>query len=141
MNVRTINSKGQIFYGMHFYPGVAEYEDPEEGPFRVFINENTIRNMGPSFAGRPIFVDHVDEVDDNLEELHGKEDGWVIESFFNAADGKTWAKFIVVSERGLTAIRRGYKLSNAYIPKSFSDGGLWNGVTYKKEVTAGEYEH
>jgi len=27
------------------------------------------------------------------------------------------------------------------MPKSFGPGGLWNGVSYQKEVLAGEYEH
>jgi hypothetical protein len=141
MNKTLDNSQGQIFYGMHFYPGVAEYEDPNDGPFRVFINEDTIRAMGPSFAGRPIFVDHVNEVDEDIDTLRNEADGWVIESFFNAADGKTWAKFILVSDRALEAVKRGYKLSNAYIPKSFGQGGLWNGVQYSREVTDGEFEH
>ncbi len=142
VNPKFLNSaKGKIFYGMHFYPGVAEYEEEGKEPFRVFINESTIRKMGPSFAGCPIFVEHVDEVDDVLSEVKDEADGWVMESFFNEADGKTWAKFIVVSERGLSAIRRGFRLSNAYIPKSYGDGGLWNGVTYRNEITDGEFEH
>lgn len=135
------NSKGTIFYGLHMYPGVAEYEDAKDGAFRVFINESTIRKMNPTFAGRPLFVEHVDAVEENLKDLRGEADGWVIESFFNEADGKTWAKFIVVSERGLQAIKQGFRLSNAYIPKSFANGGLWNGVSYRNEVTSGEFEH
>lgn len=135
------NSHGKIWYGMHFYPGVAEYEEPGQDPFRVFINENTIRSMSPSFAGRPIFVEHVDEVDPDINEVRKEADGWVVESFFNSTDGKTWAKFITVSDRADTAIRRGYRLSNAYIPKAFGEGGIWNGVSYQREVTSAEYEH
>lgn len=126
---------------MHFYPGVARYEPAGKEPLTVFINETTIRSMGPSFAAKPIFVEHVEEVDEQLDELHGKEDGWVIESFFNAADGKNWVKFIVVSERGLKAIRDGYRLSNAYIPQLTNVSGVWNGVPYQQEVTGGEFEH
>lgn len=126
---------------MHFVPGVAEYAEPNKEPFRIFVNEDTIRKMNPSFAGRPIFVEHVDEVDPNLNNLRGEADGWVVESFYNAADGKTWAKFIVVSDAALSAIRQGFKLSNAYIPQSYGEGGLWNGVSYAKEITAGEFEH
>ncbi len=135
------NSKGKIFYGMHFYPGVAEYQEPGKEPYRVYLNEDTIRSMDPSFAGRPIFVEHVDEVDDDLDELRKDADGWVIESFFNAADGKHWVKFIAVSERAEKAIDHGMRLSNAYLPKSFGQAGLWNGVSYAKEITGGEYEH
>jgi hypothetical protein len=126
---------------MHFYPGVVRYDEPDKEPITVFINESTIRKMNPGFAGRPIFVEHVEEVEEGLDELHGKEDGWVIESFFNQADGKHWVKFIVVSERGLSAIQRGFKLSNTYYPKLNNQAGLWNNIPYQSEVTDGEYEH
>lgn len=126
---------------MHFYPGVAEYQEPGKDPYRVFLNEDTLRSMDPTFAGRPIFVEHVDEVEENIDQLRKEADGWVIESFYNAADGKHWVKFIVVSEHGEKAIARGMRLSNAYIPLGFTQGGLWNGVSYAKEVTGGEFEH
>lgn len=135
------NSKGNIYYGMHFYPGVAEYQEPGKDPYRVFLNEDTIRAMDPTFAGRPIFVEHVDEVNDDVDELRKEADGWVVESFFNSADGKHWVKFIAVSERAEKAIQRGMRLSNAYVPTSSGQGGLWNGVAYAKEITGGEYEH
>lgn len=136
------NSAGEIYYGMHFYPGLAEYADASGAePYRVYLNEDTIRKMGPTFAGKPIFVDHVDEVDQSLDNLRPNADGWVIESFYNAADGKHWAKFIVVSERARAAIKQGMRLSNAYLPTSFGEGGQWNGITYTKEITDGEYEH
>lgn len=136
-------SKGTIYYGMHFYPGVAEYQnDPNSEPYRVFLNEDTIRAMDPTFAGRPVFVMHVDGVSDDVNKLREEADGWVIESFYNQADGKHWVKFIVVSDRGERAIRNGMRLSNCYVPKGpFGQGGLWNGVTYAKEIKGGEYEH
>lgn len=128
----------QVYYGLHMVPGVAEY-DEGESPYRIFIGENAIKNMDSSFQGKPVYVHHVDEV--NLEKIQEQADGYVIESFYNKADGKHWAKFIVVSDAGREAIRNGWKLSNAYIPKHFAGGGLWNGVEYLKEVTGGEYEH
>lgn len=135
------NSKGKIFYGMHFYAGLAQYQENGQDPYRVFLNEDTIRSMDPSFAGRPLFVEHVDEVDPDLNQLRKEADGWVVESFYNSADGKHWVKFIVVTDKAERAIRSGMRLSNAYIPKSFRDGGMWNGIPYQKEITAGEYEH
>lgn len=142
VNQKFLNSaRGKVFYGMHFYPGVAEYQEPDKDPFRVFINESTIRQMNPSFAGCPVFVEHVDEVDEDISTVRNEADGWVMESFFNQSDGKTWVKFIVVSEQGLSAIRRGFRLSNAYIPSSYGDGGDWNGVSYRNEITGGEFEH
>lgn len=136
------NSKGKIYYGMHFYPGVARYESPDQKEaLTVFLNEDTLRKMSPTFAGRPVFVEHVDEVDEDVNELRNEADGWVIESFYNPADGKTWAKFILVSDRGFKAIERGFRLSNAYIPSSYGQDGVWNGVPYQKEITGGEFEH
>jgi hypothetical protein len=136
------NSKGKIFYGMHFYSGLAQYqESDDQAPYRVYLNEDTIRSMDPTFAGRPIFVEHVDEVDPDVNQLRKEADGWVIESFYNSADGKHWVKFIVVTDRAERAIRSGMRLSNAYIPKAFKDGGIWNGIPYQKEITDGEYEH
>lgn len=125
---------------MHFYPGVAQYDSPD-GSFRVFINEDTIRKMNPSFEGRPVFVDHVEEVDADVNQLRNEADGWVIESFYNEADGKTWAKFIIVSDRGLAAIKKGFRLSNAYIPQLNDTKATWNGVDYQKVVMSGEFEH
>jgi hypothetical protein len=135
------NSKGKVYYGMHFYPGVAEYRESGKDPYRIFINENTIRSMDPTFEGCPIFVEHVNEVNPDLKELRKESVGWVIESFFNAADGKHWAKFVIVDEDAEKAIQKGFRLSNAYFPTSFGQGGQWNGVDYSKEVTSGSYEH
>lgn len=131
--------QGKVYYGMHFYPGVAQYDNLG---IRVFINENTIRKMNPTFAGRPVFVDHVDGVDGDVDQLRKEADGWVVESFYNEADGKTWVKFIVVTARAERAIGNGFRLSNAYNPKGpFGDGGLASGVPYAKEILDGEYEH
>jgi len=129
----------QIWYGLHFYPGIAEYREEGQAPLRVFLNENTLRDMDPTFAGRPVFVRHVEEVD--LKNLQTEADGYVVKSFYNEADGKHWVQFIVVSDKGHEAIRNGFKLSNAYLPKSYGPSGMWNGLEYTKEITAAEYEH
>lgn len=136
------NTAAKRFFGLHFYPGVAQYQDdPSQDPYRVFLNEDTLRKMDPSFQGKPIFVDHVNEVDPNIDILKKEVDGWVLKSFYNETDGKHWVEFLICSERGERAVRSGMRLSNAYIPKSFKDGGLWNGVPYLKEITDAEYEH
>lgn len=97
--------------------------------------------MDQSFEGKPVFVDHVDGVEESIDELRKEADGWVIKSFYNAADGKHWVEFIVVSERGLRGIQNGMRLSNAYHPTSYRGAGIWNGVPYEKEIVAGDYEH
>jgi hypothetical protein len=136
------NSQGKVYYGIHFYPGVAQYQDaPDQSPYCVYLNEDTIRSMDPTFAGKPIFVEHVDEVEPKLDELRKEADGWVIKSFYNSSDGKHWVEFIITSERGLKAVDRGLRLSNAYVAKKKAAGGLWNGVPYVNEITEGQYEH
>lgn len=129
----------KVFYGLHMVEGVAEYRELGQDPERIFIGEQAIKNMDPSFAGRPVYVQHVESV--NLEKLQEEADGYVMESFYNELDGKHWCKFIVVSDKAHQAIASGWKLSNAYIPKEQSGGGLWHGVEYAKEVMRGEYEH
>lgn len=140
MEISNAKEYPRIFYGLHFVEGVAEYKDPDNGePYRIFVGDDTIREMGPTFAGKPVYVRHVEQV--NLENLQAEADGYVEESFFNPADGKHWAKFIVVSDAGQEAIRKGWKLSNAYLPRSFAGGGKWHNVEYTKEVKQAEYTH
>lgn len=129
-------TKGDVYYGLHFYAGVAQYEDGS----RVFLNEDTLRTMDPSFAGCPVFVEHVDSVDPSIDVLRSEADGWVTESFYNAADGKHWAKFMVCSERGQKAVKT-MKLSNCYHAEQFGPGGEWNGVPFEKQILNGRYEH
>lgn len=139
MSVKNANQKPRIYYGLHFCPGVAEYREPGKEPVRIFLNEQTIREMSPSFAGCPLYVRHVEDVD--LKNIQAEADGYVVESFFNTNDGKTWAKFVVVSDKGHQAVQNKWKLSNAYVPKGYGPGGLWNGVQYQKQVTSAEFEH
>lgn len=128
------------WYGLHFVPGVAEYAGENGENFRIFVNEDTIRKMNPTFEGLPVYVRHVDEV--NLDNLQSEADGYVVKSFYNEFDGKTWAEFLIVSDKGYDAIvNKRWRLSNAYIPTEFSQGGVWNGVSYKKEVKNAKFEH
>lgn len=132
----------KIYYGLHMVEGVAEYRNPTVNngePYRLFINEETIKSMDKTFQGRPVYVGHVDDVD--FSNIQMEADGYVIESFFNKPDGKHWCRFIVVSERGHEAIKKGWKLSNAYAIKQSVGGGKWHGVEYLKEVKEAEYEH
>jgi len=136
------STAGKRFFGKHFWPGVAEYKEGEHA-MRILINEDTIRKMNPSFEGKPVFVKHVEDVIDKpIDELKQEADGWVIRSFYNEADGDTWAEFIVVSQKGIDAINSGWKLSNAYLKKQTdARRGLWNGVEYDEQILDGEFEH
>lgn len=144
-NLRISNADGHpyglVLYGLHMTPGVAEYALPD-GKFRLFISEDTIRNMGMTAAGRPMFVEHNEDFPKDRESLKELADGWITESFFNEADGKHWFKFVLVSDNGIRAYQQGYGLSNAYDFKSIDDRkGRVNGMDYDFEVLDGEYTH
>jgi hypothetical protein len=122
--------------------GVAEYHPAGKEPYRTLLREDVIKSMDPTFAGRPVFLDHVPGVDD--EKLGTKElvpDGYVSESFFNKSDGKHWAKFIITTDQAEMAIQRGEVLSNAYTVTDSSEGGKWHNVDYAQEVLEAHYEH
>lgn len=138
--IHNASRKPVVYFGLHMVEGVAEYKTPDAEPYRILVNESTIKEMDKTFQGCPVYVQHVDNV--NLDNLQAEADGYVVRSFFNKADGKHWAEFIVVSDKGHEAITKGWRLSNAYVPKGgWGAGGNWHGVEYSKEVMAGEYEH
>lgn len=136
MNLFKKNAKEmpKVFFGLHFVEGVAEYDDG-----RLLVSNEAANKMDSSFAGKPVYVHHVDRVD--LDQLQEQADGYVVKSFYNAADGKHWAEFLVVSDKAHSAIRNGWKLSNAYKPTEFGPSGSRNSVTYDKEVINGEFLH
>jgi hypothetical protein len=137
---KTLNGKPRVYYGLHFAEGVAEYSD-DQGEYRIFVSNQTAKKMNQTFAGCHLYVNHVNEVDYDNPNPDQKPDGYVVESFFNQADGKHWAKFIVTSEAGEEAIRKGWTLSNAYYIKKFGEGGRWHNVEYRNEVLEGEFYH
>lgn len=133
--------KGKVFFGLHFYSGLAQYDEPNGESYKVYLTEDTLRSMDPTFKGCPVFVLHVDEVEPSIDKLRTEADGWVVRSFFNETDGKHWCEFIVVSDKGFNAISAGMKLSNCYIANNFGSSGTWNGIDYNKEITSASYEH
>lgn len=140
MKVANAKTLPQVYFGLHMVEGVAEYREPGKTPYRVLIRNEAIKDMDPSFQGRPVYVRHVDEV--KLDSIQEDADGYVVRSFFNQADGKHWVEFLVVSDQGHEAIQqKKWKLSNCYTLKESVGGGQWNGVDYAKEVRRGEYDH
>lgn len=129
----------KVYYGLHFYPGVAEYSPAGQKPYRIYVTEDAIRKMQPTFAGKPLYVRHVNEV--SLPTLEDDMDGVVVKSFFNKADGKHWTQFVVTTDKGHAAIRNGWKLSNCYLPEAKGGKGIHNGLEYDEELLDGKYEH
>ncbi len=132
------NQMPKIYYGLHMAEGVAQYHPAGKPSLMVYISQNVINKMDPSFAGLPLSVHHVDAV--KVEDVDREYDGYVVESFFNKSDGKQWCKFIVTTDEGHAAIAKGWTLSNAYFAE-YGEPGVWHGVDYEKEVIAGQYEH
>jgi len=124
----------EIFYGLHFVSGPAEYSGPDD---RIYISEETAKHMDATFPGKPVYVGHK-PVD--LEKIQ-EADGYVVESFFNEYDGKHWAKFVVVSDAGHDAVEKGWKLSNAYQPIKRGEGGRCHNIEYDSEILEAEYNH
>lgn len=140
--VRNATIVPKIYYGMHFAQGVAEYREKGVEPYRVFINEATAKKMDRTFEGRPLVVLHTEEsLEEILPNIMEKADGFVIESFFNQADGKHWAKFLVITDEGHQAIAKGWALSNCYKIRKPGRSGQWQGMDFQNEVLEGEYEH
>lgn len=123
----------KVFYCRHIQAGVAKYENE-----MLFINNDALKRMMPSMMGVPVYVDHT-EVD--LSKIQEEADGYVSDCFYNEKDGWFWAKFIVVSDNGHEAIRKGYSVSNAYLPTRTGEGGEWHSVAYDREILDGEYTH
>ena len=123
----------KVFYCKHIAPGVCAYADET-----ILIGEETLKGMDKTFAGKPIYVNH-QKVD--LENLQQEADGYVAESFYLPEDGCHWAKIIIVSDKGHEAIRKGWKVSNAYVPDEFGIGGEWHNIPYNREVMKAHYTH
>ncbi|MDR3243278.1 MAG: DUF2213 domain-containing protein, partial [Elusimicrobiota bacterium] len=123
----------KIYVCKHITAGVCGYANET-----ILIGEETLKDMNPTFAGKPIYVNH-QEV--NLETIQQDADGYVVKSFFLPEDGCNWAEIIIVSDAGHEAINRGYKVSNAYLPESFGAGGEWHNIPYNREVLKAHYTH
>jgi hypothetical protein len=123
----------KVFYCKHIQAGVAKYEDE-----MILIENETLKKMAPSMVGCPVYVGH-QKVD--LEQITEQADGYIVDNFYNQNDGWFWAKFIAVSDKGHVAIRNGYGVSNAYIPTSSSQSGVWHNVNYDREILDAQYTH
>lgn len=125
----------KVYYGLHFVTGVAQYDSDSD---RVYVGEETAKQLDSTFAGKPLYVTHKTV---NIERLQEEADGYVVESFYNPHDGKHWAKFVAVSDAAHEAIANGWRLSNAYSIKKSTGGGLCHNVAYQEEVLEGVYNH
>lgn len=135
--IRNAKQHARVYYALHMSPGVAEYDEDGE-VIRVLVREQAIREMNPTFEGKPVFVQH-QEVE--LPRLQEQADGYVRRSFFNRPDGNTWSELLVVSDAGHDAIAKGWAVSNSYFITDDAGGGRWQNVAYDQEVLRGIFDH
>lgn len=122
-----------IYYCRHMEPGLCGYDKE-----KILVDADAMKNMNPTFAGKPVYVGH-QKVD--VSKIQEQADGYVIESFYNELDGWSWAKFIVVSDKGKDAIARGWAVSNAYIPSEFASGGQSHAIDFERKIVNANYTH
>lgn len=121
------------FYCRHMFPGLAGYESED-----ILIDVDAMKNMLPSMKNKPVYVEHQDV---DLENLQAEADGYVVDCFYNPNDGWAWAKFIVVSDAGLAAVRSGWSVSNAYMPTEWGAGGKVHNVDYDRKIVNAQFTH
>lgn len=122
----------QIYYARHMHPGVVRYQNED-----ILVKTDTIKRMARSMNGKPVYVHHQDVKVHDVE----KADGYVADTFYNEMDGWCWSKFIVVTDAGHDAVRKGWGVSNAYRPLQSRQGGTFQNVDYNREILNGEYTH
>lgn len=122
-----------IFYCRHMENGLAGYENE-----RILVDADCMKKMAPSFAGKPIYVQHQDV---NLDTIQDDADGFVADCNYNELDGWLWSKMIVVSDKGKDAVQKGWSVSNAYVPKAWSEGGAHHNVDFDRKIDDAEFTH
>lgn len=104
----------------------------------ILIDGDNLKNMIPTFVGKPVYVYH-QEVD--LQNLKEQAHGYVTESFYNEVDGWLWVKMILVDDVAKQAVANGWSVSNAYVPTEWGGGGTHHNVPYDRKIINGEFTH
>ncbi len=124
----------KAYYAKHMQAGLCGYKTES-----VLIEADQMKEMAPSFVGKPVYVNH-QKVD--LDNLKQQAAGYISDSFYNELDGWLWVKFVVIDDEAHDAIQRGWAVSNAYIPTLWDDQkGAWHNLPYDRRIMAGEFTH
>lgn len=123
----------KFYYARHMLNGLCGYEDET-----ILLSTDTIKDMMPSFNGKPVYVYH-QNVD--LDTMKQEAAGYVSETFYNELDGWCWSKIMIIDDEAHEVIARGWSVSNAYVPTASTNGGVHHNLPYDREITAAEYTH
>lgn len=124
----------QFFYARHMQPGTAAYENET-----ILVDTDAIKKMLPSAKGMPVFIHHQSNVPQ--EEVKEKAAGYVTRSFYNELDGWAWFEIMLIDDDAVASARKGWSVSNAYIPSTFGPAGTKNNVPFQREVLDGKFTH
>ncbi len=125
------------YFARHIKEGVVRYVENGKDVLYLVTNE-ALKKMNPTFEGKPIYIRHVDKVDTDTMKMDKVGD--VVKSFYNEFDGAWWAE-IIVEDEGQKYIKKGWAVSNAYLPTELSSGGEYHNISYAKEIKNGNYDH
>jgi hypothetical protein len=125
------------YFARHIKEGLVHYL--EGGKDKVYLVTNeAFKKMNSSFEGKPIYIKHVDKVD--TDKMKEESVGYVVKSFYNEFDGAWWAE-IIADDEAQGYIKKGWAVSNAYLPTELGSGGVYHDINYDNEVKNGIYEH
>lgn len=125
------------YFARHIKEGLVHYLEKDGDKLYLVTNE-ALKKMNVSFEGKPIYIRHVDEVD--TDRMKEEAVGYVVKSFYNEFDGAWWAE-IIADDEAQGYIKKGWAVSNAYLPTELGSGGVYHDIDYNKEVKNGVYEH
>ena len=137
MTVTNATQKPRVFYCRHMQPGIARYEKET-----ILVDSDGMKNLIASAREHsiPVYINHIEgEVD--LKNIKTQAAGYVSESFYNDLDGWAWFKFIAIDDQAHEAIKKGWSVSNAYLPTEWGPSGTKNNCPYNREVRNGEFTH
>lgn len=114
--------KAKRYYGLFFADGLSTFEGVSELD-TGFISFDTACKLAKDMTGTELQLEH-----------NGKPCGVVSKAFFNEADGKFWAEFLVNDEEAVKKIEKGWTLSVTYNFSPIEKNGHFHGVDYDFEV-------
>lgn len=138
--------KPKRYRALHITPGIVDYTDGNRRE-TVLIKKPALDEMNRSFLGKPVFnfthktIDPEEAFDFTSEEKEKQAVGIISNVGYDVESGYYFADMMIWdSETQDNIDKKGYGVSNAYIPK-VAPGGVYNSVPYDEEVIGGEYYH
>ena len=122
------------YYARHMNCGLAGYEDEI-----LLVSTETMKSMCKSFENKPVFVEHNSDI--AVEEVEGEAAGYVTKCFYNEMDGWLWVEMLVISDEGQEVIKKGWSVSNAYLPTKSGQAGTCHDIPYDREILEAEFTH